>query len=153
MLANAQQHFHSPDLDKFVGTWTYNKAGKDLEITLYLTTVKIPKQNVTMDVLEGFHIYKVNGETVDNSKERSNKSLSSGSIEDRVKPNIATLVYFDELKHKSANAIITFIPGSPDKIRLSLANSEGPKVRRNGKPKFDKSFSLPESITLERKNN
>lgn len=122
-----------------------------MEITLYLTTVKIPNQNVTMDVLEGFHIYKVNGGTVDNSKERNNKSLSSGSIEDRIKPNIAKFVYFDELKHKSGNAIITFIAGNPGKIRLELTNGEGPKVRRNGKPKYENSFSIPEVITLERK--
>ncbi len=147
-----QQNFHSPNVDKFIGTWTYNKDGKEFEIVLRVVTEKIVNQTHTLDVLEGFHTYKHNGKTIDNSKERNKVSLTGGLVQDRVNPNIVKITYFDELKQKTGYATILFIPGHPDKIRWSLINTEGPKVQGKGEPKFDETFTVPESITLERKD-
>jgi len=146
----AQQHFHSPNMDKFVGKWIYNKDGKELEVELRVTTAKID-QNTTMDELEGFYIYKSQGKTLDYSKEHGKASLAAGHVQDRVDPNVVKILYMDNSKSKSGYATITFIPGNPDKIKWSLQNKEGLIVRRDGEPKFDRTFSIPDYIILERK--
>lgn len=149
----AQQNFHSPNLDKFVGTWTYSKDVKEFEIVLKVVTEKIINQTNTLDVLEGFHIYKANGKTIDDSKERNEASLTAGNVQDRVDPNIVIFVFFDKQKQKSGHVKITFIPGRPNKLRWILINTEGPKFQRKGEPAFDKTFTVPEYITLEKKLN
>jgi len=149
-VVNAQRNIHSPNLNKFVGTWTYNKDGKEFEITLYVATVKIPNQNVTVDAIEGFHVYKLNGNNVDVSKGRPNPSFH-GNVEDRTDPNTILFSFFDELKQKSADGIMTFIPGNPDKVTWHLRNPDGLKIRTNGQAKFDTAFTVPDHITLDRK--
>jgi hypothetical protein len=148
----AQQNYHSPNLDKFIGTWTFSKDGKEFEIVLRVATETIVNQTHTLDVLQGFHIYKLNGKTIDNSEERNEVSLDAGLVQDRTDPNMVTFVFFDKQKQKSGHVTIIFIPGHPDKIRWMLLNTEGPKFQLKGQPAFDKTFTVPEYITLERKN-
>jgi len=147
----AQEHFHSPNLDKFVGTWIYNKNGKELELTLRVVTKKVFNKNATIDALEGFHIYKINGKTIDNATERNEPSLFSGHVHDKTKPNVLTIFFSDVLKDKHGDALITFVSGKPDKIAWVVTESEGLRLRKEGDPEFDRFFTIPDNVVLERK--
>jgi hypothetical protein len=91
-IAIAQQPSHSPGLDKFVGTWVYTNEGSEFEIELSVATVDIPIQNAKMDVIKGFHSYKQNGKTLDNSRER-NKTSIHGLVSDRTDPNVLEIIF------------------------------------------------------------
>jgi len=138
----------SPALDKFVGTWIYNKNGKEVKILLKKIQVNVPKYNTTTTMIEGYHIYKENNKNIDNSVERNKPSFSSGYIEERDKPNKLKIRAFDILKNKSFDAIMIYIPGDTDKIQCTLRNSEGVRLNTPGEPAFDKRFTLPESMVL-----
>lgn len=149
-VALSQQHYHSTNIDKFVGSWIYHQDGKEVEITLKVVPIKVVQRDDIIDVLEGVYIYKLNGKTIDDSKKHKEISLSMGLVQDRADPNLVKISYFDELKQKTGAATLTFVPGEPDKLRWYLINNtEG--LRLKGQPKYDYRFTIPESMILERK--
>jgi len=153
--AIAQNIAKPSDLAKFTGTWVYKKDGKEIEIILKIVSERVPNQNVFMDELEGYHIYKSDNKTIDNSLERNKVSLNTGYFFERDTPNKVKLLFFDDLKQKGGYAIITFIAGNPDKIKWDLFNkTENRIINKAGEPKkkFDKEFTIPEILILERKS-
>jgi len=138
-------------LDKFVGTWVYNKDGREVKIILKKVKKRVNLENAYIDVIEGYHIYKLNNKNIENYQERNKASLTMGYIQEREKPDRLIITVSDSIKNKTGAALITFLPGNPDKIRWGLRdNREGFIVHKPGEPKFDKSFTLPEIMIFER---
>ena len=142
----------SAALNKFVGTWVYKKGQKEVTIILKKIQVPVSLKTYTIDDIDGYHIYKVNNKTVDNSLERNVFSLTAGYIEERDKPNKIKINYYDFIKKKSCDAILIILPGDTAKMQLVLRNKEGFRLHKPGEPEFDKTFTLPETMILERQN-
>ena len=146
--AQGNRSLASAALDKFVGTWVYSKNGKEVKIILNKVPVQVPHKDYTIDVIEGYHIYKANNKTIENSIESNVPSFILGNIEEREKPNKLKISYFDIVKKKSCDAILVILPGDTSKMLLTLQNKEGLRLHRPGEPEFDKTFTLPEIMIL-----
>ena len=145
-LAQDIIHYPTPALDKFVGTWVYNNDGIEVEIILKKVQVDIPHKNMTIEVLEGYHIYKRNNKMMENWKEKGEVSLSNGLPMERDNPNVIRISIADAPKQKMGYAMLTYIPGERIKLQCDLINREGVRFNKPGEPKFDDHFTLPESM-------
>ena len=153
-LCSAQKYLPNPALDKFVGTWIFNKDGKTIEITLKKVTYNLI--NLTTDKIEGYYTYKINDKIVENTQKRQHVSLRDGtnlSNSDIKNTNEITLSLFDSIKRKTGTLILIFKSGNPNELQWSLRNREGTIAVREGQPKFDKTFTLPTGMMLTKKEN
>jgi hypothetical protein len=150
VLAQGNRSQASATLDKFVGTWVYNKDGKEIKIILNKIKKRVNLKDVYIDVIEGYHSFKVNNKNIENYQGSNKMSLSMGYIQEREKPDRLLITVSDSIKNKTGIALITFIPGNPDKIRWGLRNNREFIIHKPGEREFDKTFTLPESLILER---
>lgn len=159
MITNAQNDYPKDgdnikdfDLDKFVGTWVWEKGNDRLVLIIKKENVLLPiGQNIRADVLYGFHQYSKNGNVLENTLMYENTSYSdkkytlfelgkkSGS--DNIQLSFLPL----ERKYRTLYANVEYI----DSKRIKIKNYEKKEVVRINNP-LDDSRILPEDIILIR---
>lgn len=143
--------FSQPDLDKFYGTWKYEKDGLFFSITLekYIFTNSADNNN-GIEFLKGTHNYKQNDKIIDEKgKTDILNSINNGNI---VRPNKNLIKFrFHEYNRRVGSVgTMEYVDGPTPAIIWKLE----PNTRRRGiilpgqENLKDPEFIVPTNITL-----
>ena len=157
-LSSAQKYTPNPVLDKFVGYWVSDGGGRRVEIVLkkVTDTGRTSAGSFVIDVLEGYYIYHIQGELIENTQNRKRPALRNGSsfgFEYTLAKDEAEFILSDSIKRKGGVLVLGFKQGKPDYLIGGPRNIEDAGARIQGDPPFDPTFTLPNSMVFIRKED
>lgn len=120
--------FSQPDLDKFYGTWTYEKNGVFFSIILEKFVYINTADNNSMELLKGTHTYKKNGEIIDEKSVHDIiTSINVGTVL-RTNNNVISFRFNEYKRGVSSNGTMEYVDGATPAIIWKLE----PNERRRG---------------------
>lgn len=145
------QHIVDNDLNKFVGDWIWTNGSKSFKIILKKEIILLPQgTNITADVIIGFHEFKINGNSIENSTQFINSTLldNKSTIFGWTRPdfnNIFVGNIFHQSKNKNINFEIEYIDATHFKLK-KLKEIEGVFLIAPGQTAKLSGISLPQNI-------
>ena len=150
LQANAQdvKYIPNPNLDKYVGMWTSKADNKVL--TIVLSKTQIISHNVKIDIIQGYHLLKIEGKIFEEPTEPTLKQGTSFSEDGVNHTDQLNLSFFDPTKKKGGKITLFSNPHNPNQLQWSLTNTEGLRVHKKGESAFDRTFTLPTNLIFTR---
>ncbi|MEJ5993680.1 DUF6705 family protein [Pedobacter sp. Du54] len=141
--------FRQPDLEKFYGTWVYEKDSQYFKIVLEKYTFNNTPAT-GMEFLGGNHLFKKNGKVIDEKSDSDNlNSIHSGNLI-RPSKNIISFRFREYRRAVMSRGTMEYIDGPTPSILWKL----NPNERRRGiilpgeENLKDPEFIVPTNITL-----
>jgi hypothetical protein len=139
-------HYHKqPDLDRFVGTWTYEN--KETKFQLTIVNTKTPVKEYFMDFVTGYYTYTVNGKTITNLSSSDFRPVYNGVFEKaKSSKDIIKFRFRDPVKHISA---VGWMSLQDNKLKWEISSIQSHALIIDGKQP-DMSLSIPKNMLLEK---
>ncbi len=122
-LNQAPKIFRQPDLEKFYGTWVYEKNGQYFKIVL-VKTIYSPSETIPSEWVSGTHTFKKNVQIIDQKRNSdTNYSINIGSI---VRPNVNLISFRFKENNRPVMSMGTmeYIDGPTPMLKWKLNKNE-----------------------------
>ena len=112
------KYYPNPNLDKFVGTWTYEN--NVISVSIALKKSKVTAKNLSTDIIEGYHMYKNGQQIMENPAELTLKNGSTFTEDGKNTPYRLHLGFYDPSKKKGQSLTLTMSPDNPNELTWSM---------------------------------
>lgn len=119
--------FNQPELDKFYGTWVYEKNGLYFSVTLEKSIFK-RTENSRLELLSGTHVFKQNGKIVDAKDKGDNPNSIDVGTFDNSNKKIVKFIFHEYNRHVGSSGTMEYVDGPTPAIIWKLE----PNLRRRG---------------------
>ena len=143
--------FRQPDLEKFYGTWVYEKNGVYFSILLekYIFINSADHDN-SMELLRGTHIYKKNGEIIDKKPQRDIlTSINVGAVL-RNNSNLISFRFNEYNRRVSSSGTMEYVGGHKPYLlwKLNLPESRNMVILAGEEDKKNLEYIVPTNTVL-----
>ena len=137
-----------PELEKFYGTWRYQKGNEIFEITL--KEERHISKRYNLPYLVGSHYYRVGSAVVDGYYDKSKNTILVGKIKTRPArdENVVTFRFGTNLANPIAEETLTYIPGSTPTLQWALGPVIPPPIILKDQPVVKREHKVPTSLIL-----
>ena len=147
-----------PELDKFVGTWSWVSGTDTVLIVLEKQVLNNPLTNTSSEILTGWHKYVKNGITIENSHQYIGRNINldfDSTFTDlritmqgitRGARKILFHRFWDITLHKRCNVNFELLTNSLTQAKWQLTNP--PSTKYTGPPGTYDLFTLPRALTF-----